>query len=52
MILFLKILERFGHMPLPPYIDREDELSDKESAIKLFMQTRRFCGSAYSRLHF
>lgn len=26
---FLKLLEQQGHMPLPPYIDREDELSDR-----------------------
>ncbi len=32
----LNILERIGHMPLPPYIDRPDEASDK-SAIKQFI---------------
>ena len=26
----LELLEQYGHMPLPPYIDRKDELSDKE----------------------
>ena len=26
----LDILEEYGHMPLPPYIDRPDESSDKE----------------------
>lgn len=26
----LSILERIGHMPLPPYIDRPDEQADKE----------------------
>ncbi len=25
----LKVLDRLGHMPLPPYITREDELSDR-----------------------
>ena len=44
----LKILERFGHMPLPPYVDRGDELSDKER--KTVSKARRFCGSAYGGL--
>lgn len=26
----LKVLDRLGHMPLPPYINRDDELSDRE----------------------
>lgn len=26
----LPLLEQYGHMPLPPYIDRPDETSDKE----------------------
>lgn len=26
----LEVLERIGHMPLPPYIDREDGLQDRE----------------------
>ncbi len=26
----LDLLHRIGHMPLPPYIDREDQLSDRE----------------------
>lgn len=26
----LALLEQYGHMPLPPYIDRPDETSDKE----------------------
>ncbi|MCO1334166.1 tRNA preQ1(34) S-adenosylmethionine ribosyltransferase-isomerase QueA [Microbulbifer sp. OS29] len=26
----LAILDRLGHMPLPPYIDREDDASDRE----------------------
>ena len=26
----LALLEKYGHMPLPPYIDRPDESSDKE----------------------
>ena len=28
--LLLGLLERVGHMPLPPYIDRADEGSDRE----------------------
>ncbi|MDR0853475.1 MAG: tRNA preQ1(34) S-adenosylmethionine ribosyltransferase-isomerase QueA [Clostridiales Family XIII bacterium] len=28
--IFLEVLERLGHIPLPPYIDREDEASDAE----------------------
>ncbi len=26
----LQVLEHIGHMPLPPYIDREDDLNDRE----------------------
>ncbi|BBI59636.1 hypothetical protein HSBAA_09420 [Vreelandella sulfidaeris] len=26
----IALLEKHGHMPLPPYITREDELSDRE----------------------
>ncbi len=26
----LPLLERVGHMPLPPYIDRPDEAEDRE----------------------
>lgn len=26
----LEVLEQYGHMPLPPYIEREDQLSDRE----------------------
>jgi len=26
---FLELLEYLGHMPLPPYIDREDEIADR-----------------------
>ena len=37
---FFAALERIGHMPLPPYIHREDESSDRERYQTVFSRVR------------
>lgn len=39
---FLAIVDRLGHVPLPPYIDREDSVSDRERYQTVYA---RECGS-------
>ena len=53
---FLDILNQIGHMPLPPYIDRPDENSDKEryqtvyAKHEAFATLRSFSCRPYHRL--
>ena len=44
---FFAVLERIGHMPLPPYIHRDDAEADRERYQTVFAQRARFGGRAY-----
>ena len=48
----LAVLEQFGHMPLPPYIDREDEISDKERYQTVFAKELGAVAAPTAGLHF
>lgn len=45
-------LERIGHMPLPPYIDRADEDSDKERYQTVYSQHKGAVAAPTAGLHF
>jgi S-adenosylmethionine:tRNA ribosyltransferase-isomerase len=48
----LDILERIGHMPLPPYIDRPDEESDKERYQTVYNEKPGAVAAPTAGLHF
>ena len=48
----LEILEQYGHMPLPPYIDRPDEDSDKERYQTVYNQVPGAVAAPTAGLHF
>ena len=48
----LDILEQQGHMPLPPYIDRVDELSDRERYQTVFGRIPGAVAAPTAGLHF
>jgi len=48
----LNILERIGHMPLPPYIDRPDEDSDKERYQTVYNEKPGAVAAPTAGLHF
>ena len=48
----LNILERIGHMPLPPYIDRPDEDSDKERYQTVYSEKPGAVAAPTAGLHF
>ncbi|WP_339722204.1 tRNA preQ1(34) S-adenosylmethionine ribosyltransferase-isomerase QueA [uncultured Paraglaciecola sp.] len=48
----LSVLEQFGHMPLPPYIDRPDEDSDKERYQTVYNQVPGAVAAPTAGLHF
>lgn len=48
----LTLLEQFGHMPLPPYIDRPDEDSDKERYQTIYNQVPGAVAAPTAGLHF
>ncbi|WP_299073931.1 tRNA preQ1(34) S-adenosylmethionine ribosyltransferase-isomerase QueA [uncultured Paraglaciecola sp.] len=48
----LSLLEQFGHMPLPPYIDRPDEASDKERYQTVYNQIPGAVAAPTAGLHF
>ncbi|MGJ8680972.1 tRNA preQ1(34) S-adenosylmethionine ribosyltransferase-isomerase QueA [Paraglaciecola sp.] len=48
----LAVLEEFGHMPLPPYIDRPDEASDKERYQTVYNQVPGAVAAPTAGLHF
>ncbi|GMG86776.1 tRNA preQ1(34) S-adenosylmethionine ribosyltransferase-isomerase QueA [Biformimicrobium ophioploci] len=48
----LPILERHGHMPLPPYIDRPDEESDKERYQTVYSREAGAVAAPTAGLHF
>lgn len=48
----LSALEQHGHMPLPPYIDRKDELSDKERYQTVYGEKPGAVAAPTAGLHF
>ncbi|CAM3079613.1 tRNA preQ1(34) S-adenosylmethionine ribosyltransferase-isomerase QueA [Vibrio mytili] len=48
----LEILEEIGHMPLPPYIDRPDEETDKERYQTVYNQKPGAVAAPTAGLHF
>jgi len=49
---FFEKLERLGHIPLPPYINREDESSDRERYQTVFARDRGSAAAPTAGLHF
>jgi S-adenosylmethionine:tRNA ribosyltransferase-isomerase len=48
----LAVLNELGHMPLPPYIDREDALSDRERYQTVYAQRDGAVAAPTAGLHF
>lgn len=48
----LAVLEKIGHMPLPPYIDRADELADKERYQTIYACAPGAIAAPTAGLHF
>ncbi|GAA0857902.1 tRNA preQ1(34) S-adenosylmethionine ribosyltransferase-isomerase QueA [Aliiglaciecola litoralis] len=48
----LPLLEQYGHMPLPPYIDRPDEQSDKERYQTVYSEKPGAVAAPTAGLHF
>lgn len=48
----LSLLEQYGHMPLPPYIEREDTLADRERYQTVFAQQPGAVAAPTAGLHF
>lgn len=48
----LALLEQYGHMPLPPYIDRPDEDSDKERYQTVYNEKPGAVAAPTAGLHF
>ncbi|WP_163558252.1 tRNA preQ1(34) S-adenosylmethionine ribosyltransferase-isomerase QueA [Halomonas sp. NO4] len=48
----VQLLERHGHMPLPPYIDREDELADRERYQTVYARRDGAVAAPTAGLHF
>ncbi len=49
---FLEVLEAAGHMPLPPYIRRRDEMRDRERYQTLFARVSGSVAAPTAGLHF
>lgn len=49
---FFTLVERFGHVPLPPYIDRADQPSDRERYQTVYAQKRGSVAAPTAGLHF
>ena len=49
---FFDLLDRLGHMPLPPYIHRSDEQEDRERYQTVFARTRGSVAAPTAGLHF
>jgi S-adenosylmethionine:tRNA ribosyltransferase-isomerase len=49
---FFAVLERIGHMPLPPYIRRDDADADRERYQTVFAQERGSVAAPTAGLHF
>ena len=48
----LSVLEQYGHIPLPPYIEREDTLADRERYQTVFAQKPGAVAAPTAGLHF
>lgn len=48
----LPVLDRIGHIPLPPYIERADELSDRERYQTVYAQREGAVAAPTAGLHF
>ena len=48
----MNLLEEIGHMPLPPYIKREDELLDKERYQTVYSERQGAVAAPTAGLHF
>lgn len=49
---WLSLLQQFGHIPLPPYIQREDEENDRERYQTVFSQKPGAVAAPTAGLHF
>jgi S-adenosylmethionine:tRNA ribosyltransferase-isomerase len=49
---FFALIERFGHVPLPPYIDREDNPEDRERYQTIYARERGSVAAPTAGLHF
>jgi S-adenosylmethionine:tRNA ribosyltransferase-isomerase len=49
---FFSVVERLGHIPLPPYIDRDDTTSDRERYQTVFAKDRGSAAAPTAGLHF
>lgn len=49
---FEKLVERVGHVPLPPYIDRADEASDRERYQTVFARRGAAVAAPTAGMHF
>jgi len=48
----LEVLERIGHVPLPPYIDRPDEAADRERYQTVYSRHKGAVAAPTAGLHF
>lgn len=48
----VEVLEQFGHMPLPPYMKREDQLSDRERYQTVYNKKPGAVAAPTAGLHF
>ena len=48
----LEVIEKIGHMPLPPYIDREDEAFDRERYQTVYAANKGAVAAPTAGLHF
>ena len=49
---FFALVEQFGHVPLPPYIDRPDQTTDRERYQTVYARTRGSVAAPTAGLHF
>jgi len=49
---WLRLLEKYGHMPLPPYIERQDEEDDKTRYQTVYAKTAGAVAAPTAGLHF
>lgn len=49
---FFTLLERIGHVPLPPYIDRPDQTDDRERYQTIYARERGSVAAPTAGLHF
>jgi S-adenosylmethionine:tRNA ribosyltransferase-isomerase len=49
---FYDLIERIGHVPLPPYVDRPDSASDRERYQTVYAQARGSVAAPTAGLHF